>query len=70
MMPGVEPQLWEGACAKCTRHWFAQPQLAHAFASVGIEHGKSSWQMAREYFSWFHANKHPARPVEPVGDKP
>ena len=53
----TEP-LWE-KCPKCAAHYYSSaPQLIHAFASVGIEHGKSTWQMAESYFEQFHKNKH------------
>lgn len=41
-------------CATCLAHWFDAPHLVGAFSSVGIEHGKSSWQMAVEYFAHMH----------------
>jgi hypothetical protein len=46
------------SCGKCAMHYFDQPFLVEAFASVGIEHGKSSGQMAEEYFTHFHKQKH------------
>lgn len=52
-----DPPLWE-SCPECMEHYIRQPGLAHAFASVGIEHGKSSYQMAESYFTDFHARKH------------
>ena len=42
------------SCEKCAEHYFNEPFLREAFASVGIEHGKSSWQMAESYFDTFH----------------
>ena len=47
-------------CPRCANHWFAAPFLAEAFASVGIEHGKSSFEMAESYFADYHRKKHPA----------
>ena len=47
-------------CDKCREHYFANPMLVGAFASVGIEHGKSTWQMAEEYFERFHKGQHRA----------
>ncbi len=46
-------------CAKCRRHWYSDgPSLLHAFASVGIEHGKSTAEMADSYFARYHKNGH------------
>lgn len=45
-------------CPKCIEHYFDQPHLVGACASVGIEHGKSTAMMLGEYFAAFHANKH------------
>ena len=45
-------------CDKCREYYFANPMLIGAFASVGIEHGKSTWEMAESYFAEFHKNKH------------
>lgn len=52
----TEP-LWE-RCPDCMVHYFSQPHLIEAFASVGIEHDKSIYQMAESYFATFHKNKH------------
>lgn len=51
-------------CQKCLAHFAANPFIVEAFASVGIEHGKSSGQMAQEFYATFHKNKHrdPAAP--------
>lgn len=51
-------------CAQCLEHFRSTPFLVEAFASVGIEHGKSSGQMAKEYFAVFHRNAH-RPPKEP-----
>jgi hypothetical protein len=32
--------------------------MVEAFASVGIEHGKSSGQMAKEFYAVFHKRGH------------
>lgn len=45
-------------CGKCLAHFFANPHIVGAFASVGIEYGKSSGQMAKEFYATFHKNKH------------
>ena len=46
-------------CPRCQAHWDAEaPGLIHAFASVGIEHGKSSHEMAVEYFGIYHKKSH------------
>ena len=45
-------------CDKCRQHYFDNPMLLHAFASVGMEYGKSVWTMAEEYFDRFHKSKH------------
>lgn len=48
-------------CPECANHWFAEGQgLLHAFASVGIERGKSSWEMAESYFANYHGKRHPS----------
>lgn len=51
-------ELIPKGCAKCLQHFCANPFLVEAFASVGIEHGKSSGQMAQEFYAFFHKNKH------------
>jgi hypothetical protein len=51
---------WYLDCDKCRAHADSEPFLLEAFASVGIEHGKSSGQMAEEYFVHFHRNGHKA----------
>lgn len=52
-----EEPLWE-TCPKCIDHYYGEPGLVHAFASVGIEHGKSSFQMAESYFDQYHKVGH------------
>ena len=49
-----------GNCGDCMAHWDANPHLTAACASVGIEHGKSTAQMLREYFAGFHQRGHQA----------
>jgi len=49
--------LWE-RCAECMRYYRSQPHLLGAFASVGIEHGKSTYQMAVDYFDYYHSSHH------------
>jgi hypothetical protein len=49
-------------CAKCLQHFYDNPFIVEALASVGIEHGKSSGQMAREFYEVFHQNKHQPPP--------
>jgi len=49
---------WYVNCDKCREYADSEPMLLHAFASVGIEHGKSSGQMAEEYFAEFHRSGH------------
>ena len=46
------------SCDKCREHYFSNPSLLLAFSSVGIEHGKSSWEMAESYFAEYHKRKH------------
>ena len=57
-----KPLQWENGfplCDKCAAHQRARGYaLEFAFSSVGIEKGKSSGQMAREYFSAYHACGH------------
>ena len=45
-------------CPECLEHYFDEPFLPAAFASVGIEHGKSSYEMAESYFGEYHRKKH------------
>jgi hypothetical protein len=47
-------------CIECANHLFGQDgwSLMHAFASVGIEHNKSSREMAESYFDHYHENGH------------
>ncbi len=44
-------------CVECFEH-MAQPYLVEAAASVGIEAGKSTGQMVREYIDAYHARRH------------
>ena len=46
------------SCNKCREHYFSSPGLLLAFSSVGIEHGKSPWEMAEGYFAEYHKRKH------------
>lgn len=43
-------------CADCLAHW--DVNLTAACASVGIEHGKSTYQMIREYLAGYHERGH------------
>lgn len=45
-------------CPECVKHYMRQPFLMEAFASVGISQGKSTKQMASEYFTAFHKRGH------------
>lgn len=45
-------------CADCEQHALAEPMLAGACASVGIEHGKSTAQMVRLYLAGYHERGH------------
>jgi len=52
-------------CDKCREFYFAQgPGLVGACASVGIEHGKSTWEMIAIYLDRYHANKHRDTPSQ------
>ena len=53
----AELSLWE-SCPKCIAHYRTSPGLVLAFASVGIEEGKSSFQMAEAYFAQYHKGGH------------
>lgn len=50
--------LLPNQCSRCLSHFLSTPMIVEAFASVGIEHGKSSGQMAQEFYAQYHANKH------------
>jgi hypothetical protein len=53
--------LWE-SCPECIEHFYGNgSSLLHAFASVGIEHGKSQFQMAESYFDIYHSRGHRER---------
>lgn len=58
MKQDVTEPLWE-SCADCMQHYYETPFLVESFNSVGIEHGKSAYQMAESYFKLFHEKKHP-----------
>lgn len=45
-------------CGKCLQHFFEHPTMIEACASVGIEHGKSTGQMLKEWYAIFHKRKH------------
>jgi hypothetical protein len=46
-------------CGECFVHWAKEGMgLTHAFASVGIEHGKTTYEMAESYFRSFHKRGH------------
>jgi hypothetical protein len=51
-------ELVPNHCAKCLEHFQDNPSMVGALASVGIEHGKSSGQMAKEFYATFHKKKH------------
>lgn len=54
----LDEPLWE-SCPKCIEHFYIDnPSLVHAFASVGIEYGKSSFEMAETYFDQYHKAGH------------
>lgn len=56
------------ACPECFEAMH-EPGLIEACASVGIEHGKSTWLMMKEYIDAFHARHHaPVRAV-PVSEQ-
>ena len=45
-------------CGGCVKYLNSQPHLAGACASVGIERGRSTGQMLREYLEAFHGRGH------------
>lgn len=45
------------ACPECFEK-MTSPGLIEACASVGIEHGKSTGLMMREFIDRYHANRH------------
>ena len=49
--------LWE-SCPECFEHLRTTPGLLLSFASVGVEHGKSQFQMAELYFDGYHERGH------------
>ena len=48
-------------CPRCLEHYFAEPHLAGACASVGIERGLSSGEMLRRYLADYHRGGHKGR---------
>jgi hypothetical protein len=57
--PDDAGELWDGVCDACTEYAALQgPVLLHAFASVGIERGKSAYEMAQDYFADYHEKGH------------
>jgi hypothetical protein len=53
--------LWE-SCPDCIEHFYSNgASLFRAFASVGIEYGKSQFQMAEMYFDTYHSRGHRER---------
>lgn len=55
-----QPAVDGNACPECATYLDAHPHLVGACASVGIEHGKSTRQMLREYLATFHDRGHEA----------
>jgi hypothetical protein len=47
-----------GSCLQCQEHLSGSPHLTGACASVGIEHGKPTQRMLREYLTAFHERGH------------
>lgn len=46
------------SCRDCARHYVAHTYLLKgAFASVGIEHGMSAWEMAEAYYQQRHESE-------------
>lgn len=45
-------------CPDCWEHYCNEPFLTEAFASVGIEHNLSTFEMAQLYFSLYHEAGH------------
>ena len=45
-------------CDDCQEHAFSQPMLSEACASVGIEHGKSTYEMFKTYIAAYHFRGH------------
>lgn len=48
-------------CEHCAEHVASQPHLTLACASVGIEHGKDTVTMLREYIAEYHRRGHRVR---------
>lgn len=57
-----------GDCDDCAEYWQTHPYLTAACASVGIEHGKDTTQMLREYFAGFHQRGHQPGGITPDQD--
>lgn len=45
-------------CEKCAAHMADMPHLVEACASVGIEHGKSTGEMFKQYIGGYHFGGH------------
>ncbi len=66
--PQGEKQYWSATdltCAKCLTHFFENPMLIESCASVGIENGKSTGLMLKEYFEHLHETQHLKRRKRP-----
>lgn len=48
-------------CPDCWAHAASHPHLIGACASVGIEHGKSTAEMVRDYLAAYHERGHRER---------
>lgn len=46
------------SCPACMEHYFSQPLLVEACASVGISRGMSTQAMLAHYLRVFHRNGH------------
>lgn len=51
-------ELVETDCPRCLEHYYCNPLLTEACASVAIEHGVSAGEMQRRYLATFHRNGH------------
>jgi hypothetical protein len=45
-------------CGACMEHYFDNPNLVHAAASVGIERGASTATIVYRYLAAFHRSGH------------
>lgn len=46
-------------CAKCREYYEANyTMLKYALSTTGIERGKSTWEMAEDYFDELHRREH------------